>query len=98
MYDSYPERPLGSPKAERLRGPGVLAYESPEHQEHSEALQDRQEEEERPDAAHGRAPEEDRVENDLESEERPQLSHSRIRRPVERKPPLTPPKGEHGDG
>src|SRR3989454_9609728 len=71
--------------------------EPPEHEEHAESLQDREEEEKRPDAADRRASNEYGVEQDLQGEERPQFADRRVRGSVEREPSEAPPEDEGRD-
>ncbi len=65
----------------------MLPDKPPKHEENSEPLQDREEQQQGPDATHGWAPEERRVEDYLQREERPQVGHALVRGTVEWEPP-----------
>src|SRR2546427_11144309 len=74
------------PKTGRLElgRPSVLSDELPKHEDHAERLENREEQEQRPDAADRRPSDEDRVEQELQSEEGRQVGHRDVLVSVDR--------------
>src|SRR3989454_11399545 len=87
------------PKTGRLElgRPSVLSDELPKHEDHAERLENREEQEQRPDAADRRPSDEDRVEQDLQREEGPQVGHLAVRGSVEREQSESPAQREQRD-